>query len=530
MPHSRRRAVSTERAALSKAHDHEHDYSALLIGVRAAFDAVSDHARLFLTDATGLNDLYLGSLPQERQTHNCHACRRFIEVYGGLVAITEAGETIPVMWQPEGVPEFYQETFAALRAKVKHARVTSVFLTKQAVWGTPLTGEWSHMAVNAPAQFVYREGALTAGQAMAAAKENYRTVATALTEFKPAMLDQALRLLSADALARSERFIGPVKWLRALHDRPKGRVGENLLWRAIASAPEGFCHPKSSVVGPLLNDIAEGLPFEEIKAKFEAMLHPLRYQRPTAAPSAGNIRVAEALVEKLGIASALERRFALVEELETIWLPKAPAKPAGGIGGVFGHLQAKDSGAVPVIDLPTMTITWEKFLRTILPDAERMDIRVPSQGNFEAYLTAARADAPIIFKWDNPVSTYVYHHGSVASRWGLVAGSWANVVAISPRPNLWGSAKPHLGEGLLLVIAGAADSTTNQGNALFPETLRDDLHGVRSTIEAYSRSAVIERPEGQLACGYGIGKGRIDCILRVYAGGGWAPYKIDRWD
>ncbi len=529
MPHSRRRVVSVERAAIEKAHDHEHDYSALLLGVRAAFEVVSGHTRLFLTDATGLNDIYLDTLPQERQTHDCHACRRFIETYGSLVAIAENGETTPALWSPDGVPEFYRETFAALRAKIKRARVTSVFLTKEAVWGTPLTGEWSHMAVNAPAQLVYREGALTAGQAMAAAKENYRTVATALRDFKPAVLDQAIRLLSADALSRSERFLAPVKWLRIMHDRPKGKAGENVLWRAVANAPEGYCHPKASVLGPLLNDIAEGLPFEDIKAKFAAMLHPLHYQRSQAAPAAGAIKAAEALVDKLGIALALERRFALVSELETIWLPTTPVKPAA-TGGVFGHIKAKDSNEVPVIDLPTVTITWEKFCRTVLTAAERIDIRIPARGNFEAYLTASHADAPMIFKWGHPVSSYVYHNGSLASQWGLAAGGWASVVAISPRPNLWGDAKPHLGEGLLLVICDAVDSMTGQGNALFPETLRDDLHGVRSVIEAYSRSAVIERPEGQLACGYGIGKGAINCVLRVYANGGWSPYQIDRWD
>jgi hypothetical protein len=129
------------------------------------------------------------------------------------------------------------------------------------------------------------------------------------------MLDQALRLLEADALARSEKFIGPVKWLRALHDRPTGQRGENVLWRAIAAAPEGYCHPKASVIGPLLNDIASGLPFAKIKARFDAKMAPLRYQRPQAAPAALNIKAAEARVEKLAIAPALERRFARIEDL-----------------------------------------------------------------------------------------------------------------------------------------------------------------------------------------------------------------------
>lgn len=298
----------------------------------------------------------------------------------------KTGETVPAMWLPEGVPEFYRDAFAQLCARVTRARVTGVFLTRRGEWGTPLTDKWSHMAVSAPAQFVYQEGALSAGQAMAAARENFRTVATALADFTPEMLDQALRLFQADALARSERFVGPVRWLRNLQDRPKGRAGENVLWHAVATAPEGYCHPRASVIGPLLADIAVGLPFEDIRAKFAAMLHPLSYQRPQAAPSAGNIRAAEALVARLGIARSLERRFARLDELQTTWIPTLPPEPVAA-PGVFGHLRPKDVAAVPVVDIPPTTVTWEKFTRTVLPIAERMDLLVPGpgRGNFKAY-------------------------------------------------------------------------------------------------------------------------------------------------
>jgi hypothetical protein len=483
---------------------------------------------MFLTDADGLNDLYLNSLPAERQVHDCHCCKLFIGTYGNLITINESGETVPVMWNPDGVPEFYHAAFAAMYARVKKARVTSPFLTKETTWGNPVTGTWSHIAVTPPAALIYRERALTAGQAMAAARENFRTVATALTELTAPMLDEALRLLQADALARSEKFIGPTKWLRALHDRPKGRKGENVLWRAIATAPEGYCHPKASVIGPLLDDIAAGMSFDEIRARFNVKLHPLQYQRPQAAPAAGAIKAAEALVEKLGIAPSLERRFARVDELQTIWSP-AKAKDAPASGGVFGHLKAKGDPTVKPVDLPMQTMTWEKFSRTVLPNAERIDVRVPAHGNFQAFLTAVHADAPLIFKWSNPVSVYVYHGGSSAQNWNLFAG-WAPVVAISPRPNLWDDAKAYLGDGLLLVIDGCVDTRTYRGNALFPEFLKDELHGVRSVIEAYSKSAAIMRGEGPYGCGLGIGKRSAVCGLRVFSSGAWSSYYIDRWD
>jgi hypothetical protein len=388
--HPNRRKSPAKKASASSApiHDHDHDYSALLTSVRASFaDALTKGKALFLTNVDGLYDLYLDNLPAERQVHTCHCCRRFIATYGGLVTVDEAGAAHPVMWNPEGVPDFYRPAFAAMFDRVKKARIESVFLAKETLWGTPHTGPWSHMSVVPPSALIYRERALTAFQAMAAAKENFRTVATALTELTAPMLDEALRLFTAETLSRSEKFIGPVKWLRELHNRPKGRLGENVLWLAVATAPEGYCHPKASVLGPLLADITAGLPFATIKQRFDAMLGPLRYQRPQVAPSVGNIKAAEALVEKLGIARSLERRFARLDEVPTIWSPALP-KVEQQSGGVFGHLKPKNDSSIVPVNMPAMTMTWDKFSRTVLPTAEQMEMAVPHQGRFIAMTTA----------------------------------------------------------------------------------------------------------------------------------------------
>jgi hypothetical protein len=525
----RNRAASKIAAAVTSAHDHAHDYSALLVKVRESFDAHS--GPLFKTDAEGLYELYLDTLPQERQTHTCHTCARFIRTYGALATVNDDGTLRAAMWTALGVPEFYAEAFAKLRACVEKARIVAPFLSKERLWGMPVTGEWSHPAVVPADGIVYRERALTAGQAMAGKRENFGAIARALADFKPSALDQLIRLFDAEALHRAERFSGPLKWLRALYDRPKGRKGENLLWRAVATAPEGFCHPRTSVAAPLLDAIEAGLPFEAIKAKFDEMTHGLRYQRPQSAPTAGNIKAAEALVEKLGIKRSLERRFARLDEVPTIWLPHVPVEQPNG-NGVFGHLTAKGREPAPAVQLPTATMTWEKFARTVLLNAERLEAIAPTHGNYRALLTAQHEDAPLIFKWGNPISGYVYNNGSDAARWGLIGGRWTPVVAIvnDPSEHEGEEAKYLEGDRLLLVFEGAHDSARGQGNALFPECLRGDLFAVRSTIEAYSRRAVIGDAEGQLASGLDLSKATANCAIRAFVAGSWNAYRIDRWD
>lgn len=518
------------------AHDHEADYAAFLQGVRTRFaEATIGQRAVFTTDAADLFDLYVRALPGEHQVHTCNTCRKFIETYGGLVTVNDDGSLNPVMWGL-GAPTFYGDAVDGMAVCVKRSRVTGVFLTKEAMWGTPTTGPWSHLYAVPSRELVYREGALTAGQAMAAAKENMKTVATALLEFKPALLDEGLRILKADAVARAERFVAPVQWLRDLHDRPKGTAGQNLLWRAVALAPEGYLHPRAAVTGSLLEDIAAGLPFDDVQRKFNAKMAPLQYQRPQAPPSAGNIKAAEALFERLGLEPALHRRYARLDELPLLWSPLDDQPPAGK--GVFGHLKTKEQASNPnPLTLPVQKMTWEKFSRTVLPTALRMQVMVEhSDGRFIAITTAENPDAPPILKWDreeerNPLAWYVYPGGSPASQWKLTPG-YNEVTGITPLPSMIGSKPmPFLGEGVILVVKGAID-TKNQSAALFPECLKDDLHSVRGTVEAYSRSARVGGADQASACGMDLRKSGFSrgFNLRVFSANAWSDYHIDRWD
>lgn len=531
-PRRSRRAVAVAAAPV---HDHDADYAALLAAVHMSFDGVAQHP-MFRTDAADLFNAYLANLPAEHQVHTCSCCRRFVNDFGGLVTITAEGRSLPAMWDGD-VPDFYAPAVAALKKAVAKARVTGPFLTADKVLGTPQTGTWTHFS--ARPQRLHKHALLTANQAAAAKREGFGTVARALTDFTPAMLAEGIRVLESDALSRAERFLSPVRWLLDLHEaraRAKdARLRDNLLWRAVATAPDGFCHPRSGMVGTLLEDIAAGLPFADVKRRWEAKVHPLQYQRPQAAPSAGNLAEAERIVEKLGIARSLERRFARLDEIEAVWRPTAP-KPAAAGGSVFGHLKPKGAADIDVA-LPAQTMTWEKFARVVLPEAQEISAYLSGNAPFTTYTTALHADAPPILRWDrddrrNPVAWYLWHGGSPPQQYGLPSG-WNRIAAICPLPTMWGDdPSPHLGEGFVLMIEGARESRTEGHTALFPECLRSELHSIRSVIEAHSRSGRLHGAESGTASGLDLRKGNkaFGYRLRVTAGGKFTDYTIDRWD
>jgi len=501
---------------LAPVHNHEVEYPQFEAAVQETF---RDRARLqlFQTSADDLYDLYIGNLPSHGQIHNCNACKRFIERFGCLVVIDDAGQAQAAAWDAVTVPTFYQPAVSAMAAAVQRAKIVGPFYSRENVYGLPRTGEWTHL--HAIPWHVYKDRAKEPHEKKASKVEDFKTVLRALGEFTPQMLDEAIRILEADALSRSDRFLAPAKWLRGLHDRPKGKQGTNLLWKAIADAPDGFCHPRAGVLGPLLENIAAGKPFADIQREFAAMLHPLRYQRPQVAPNAGNIAQAEKLVEKLGIARSLERRFARIEELRKIWEPNA-AEEAAPQGGVFGHLKAKADG-VKTVDLPAQTMTFAKFLATVLPNAEKIVLHVPEHGDFVGLTSAVHLDAPPILQIDHednryPISQYRYNGGSGRSAWGIGPG-WVDVTAIVPAPVT--------GKEAFAILQGARDSRINT-SVLFPETLRSDLHGIRATIEAHSNATKLAGYEEATACGISI----VKATVRVLSRGAWSPYHIDRWD
>lgn len=394
--------MSIAASAASPRLESHDDYEPLLESVRTSLRGITAPVSLFTTDAEGLWEAWLGALPpEERRHHNCHACRRFVEKYGGLVTIDDDGKTHSAVFHSANAG-IYRDARITVSRIVERARVTGVHVSSEKVYGTACTYDkkrgkmWSHMCAIPTEKMVYRGVVLDAGQRAAELREDYGTLRRALAEFSPELLKQACAIADSEALYRAEKIQGRLKWLAELREKwddLRGRWRDNAVWLAVAKAPAGFCHVRASVVGSLLEDLEAGKSFAEVKRSFDAKMHPLQYQRPQAPPSAGNVRQAEEVVAKLGSAGSLRRRFARLEDLKTIWLPaKSEVEKKGG---VFGHLLTAET-ALGLVIAQAPNMTWDKFARIVLPTAEEMSVHVPSHANFHAFVTAADPDAPPI--------------------------------------------------------------------------------------------------------------------------------------
>jgi hypothetical protein len=550
------------------------DYDGFMAAVQKRFQAAiggrinatpTVRPSLFVTELNGtdaLCDAYLSGLPPEdRRHHTCSCCKQFFRRYGDLVTIDEFGRATSALWDEnfikiETSDGYYTVAVNALQRAVEAARVRGVFLAAEKSWGTPVTGVWTHMAVVPPPDMLYKKrGTATPFQRMAELREDRATLLNAMADIREEHLDQALTLLETDALYRSEKVRGPAQWLKTRYversNTQDQRRRENLIWRAVAVAPPGFAKPRGAMIGTLLEDIASGMPFDDCARRFRAKMDPLQYQRPQAAPTAQNIARAEKLVEELGIQPSLERRFLRPEEVVAVWRPKNPrqgqSKGSASGPGVFGHLDPKGKSTLePNVSLqaPATKVTWVKFRDTVLGDAVKIELYMPSSRlPYVALVTAVHADAPPIIQWDLegarcPVSWYLWANGSTPEEIGLMSRAWAEVEQIALSPWMWGGDEAgfkHQGRHVTFLLKGAKDSRAKSaGAALFPEILKNELREVRSTIEAYSRRATLVGVDMPMACGLNLkegGREKWTCTARVTrTDGRMTVYDLDRWD
>lgn len=541
-------------------------YEAFLGCLHTRFAALApEPGSLFFTDARALLDgdmsifdLFLSKLPPDRRQHyTCTACRSFVETYGSMVMVHPDGTTQPVFWgNLEQVPIFFLSAVTALKKLVARAEILRPVLVSESPWGLPSNeGEngvvWHHMHVVPDEKLIYRahihpdaaQRGPTPTERGGEIAQGHDMIERLVGEFTADHVRQAIALLESGQLDRPERALPMARWfldiLGTLDGAKDQRKRDALYWLASARAPVAFTHFKNNMLGKLLTDVRDELPMFKIIARFNDKMDGLVYQRPQAPPSEGQVDHAEKLVEKLGIQRSLRRRFLRLDEVTAIWRPRAETQPPPK-PGIFGHIRVQPKPNRPK-EMPTQHITWRKFRESVLPKAERIEFVVPhGKQSFFMFVTAVDKDAPPILQWDrpetgqrNPVSWYFRYQGAEAREWNLLPASVVAVRAITVAPPHWQdeAAFAHHTKGAFFILDGARDTAASQGGSFFPENLRAELHPIRATMEAYSKTAEIEDRTRANANGVAYMQQHArDLTVRVYHEDFVTTYVIDRWE
>ncbi|MBK8653177.1 MAG: hypothetical protein IPN20_04575 [Haliscomenobacter sp.] len=378
-------------------------------------------SQLFVTATTG-DDLwatYLAAFPEgtnpvyrERTEHDCSCCKQFIRNIGNVVTIQD-GKLVSI-WDIVPTNSPYDLVAAALSSAVKAHPIANMYRHYERSVGTDknfeqlVTGQkaWEHFYVTLPATVVMDKRSIPTK--LGEYREAHQMLTRALATISDDAIDTVLELISQNSLYRGAEHKGLVT---AFNDMRKkylaffGLPKDLFIWSVAASGSSAVTGIRNSVIGTLLVDLSEGVPMERAVASFEAKVAPTNYKRPTALVTKAMIEAAKKTVQDLGLLSALERRYATIDDIKigNILFASTNARRTL-VKDVFDDLSSKVA-AKPNLD-KVEEVSIDKFLADILPTINHMEVLVENRhmGNLVSLVAPADPTAPSLFKWNNAFS------------------------------------------------------------------------------------------------------------------------------
>lgn len=380
--------------------------------------AQMQNKQLFRTsaDKDGMWDTYLRAFPEgsnpmyrKRTEHDCSCCRQFVKAVGNVVAVD--GDDLVSLWDVQVDDPAYQAVADAMAVYVKGFPVENVFLHTERTAGTDKNFEqtvdnvktWEHFFINIPAGYVAK--GKDVGERLSKARADHDVLLRSLTELTADSVDTVLELIAQNSLYRGQEHKAVLEQFRVLK-MAFGKLGcpagDYFAWEKSVSAAGPVSRIRNTAIGTMLVDLSNDVDLEKAVKSFEAVVAPANYKRPTALVTKAMVEAAKAKIADLGLTSALERRFATIDDISVNNLLFVDRTAPKG-GDVFDEIAA----AAPVKTMGKVEeIGIEKFLADVLPKAATVEIMVDNghTGNFVSLIAPTDPTAGHLFKWDNPFS------------------------------------------------------------------------------------------------------------------------------
>lgn len=377
-------------------------------------------------DGDKLWETYLSAFPvganpkfRERTEHDCSCCRHFVRSIGGIVCI-ESGELVSV-WNVTVAETAYQAVADAMAKMVKACPIANVYLSSEATVGTDRNFEkgdgedvktWEHFYLRLPTSVVVAKGDV--GPKSSEARSTYDVMLRSLREIDLASIDTVLDLISQNSLYRGDEHKSALTKFRKMKvdfealgsDEKRSRF----CWSLAATAMPAVSRMRNTVIGTLLVDLAEGKELDDAVKSFEAKVAPANYKRPTALVTKAMIEKAKKTVEELGLTSALERRYATLDDIsirDLIFADRETRKKLGGT--VFDEIAATKATSPKNFD-KVEEIAIDDFIKDVIPQATSLEVMVENThlNRLVSLIAPCDLTAQRLFKWGNNFS-WSYH-------------------------------------------------------------------------------------------------------------------------
>lgn len=395
--------------------------------VAAGFQAIMREQpnNVFVVDVDGdeLYKYYLDSFPpgtnpifKARTEHDCGCCKHFIRRIGNVVTVTPFGGIITV-WDDaaEKGPGHYRVVAQALREKVLNGKIVDLFRvgnsevsfsnseTRSLDKETNKVHTWNH----------FFSGEVLKGFRAPLpdqVKGDYRTTVQVfergLLELGPSAVETVLSLVDANSLYRGTEFrpaLTEFQKAQKKYQSLEGKVRQTFVWTNAHGPAARF---RNTSIGTLVQDLSEGKDLESAVKAFEAKVAPQNYKRTTALITPGMVKDAMKTIQELDLESALERRFARIEDIsvnDVLWVDGVAKKlMKGGIGDVLMQ-HAVTSTKAEVDETKAEDIDVDTFVKTVLPETSGMELHLKGGhlGNLVSLTAPVHPEPKQLFQWTN---------------------------------------------------------------------------------------------------------------------------------
>lgn len=372
-----------------------------------------------------LYNLYLDSFPEgtnpifrKQREYDCSCCKSFIRAVGGMVSYVD-GKLVSV-WDVKTPKEpGFQPVVDAMAAYIRTLPIDNVYTHFQRPVGQERSVEgflnesgkqdvrtWNHFSATLPPAVVKTKDEV--GPYLADARSTFDVFKRALDELQISAISTVLDLVSDKAIYKHEE-IRPVAefWFKQKQAysaiaTPEGR--HLYAWTWGMTVPQALSRSGNTSIGELLYALSEGKDIEDAVKAYEAMVAPSNYKRSKALITPKMIEAAKASLAELGLVSALERRFATLEDITAANILHSNRSIRPNLAGadVFDDLMASTASKVRVSD-KIEEVSIDTFIKDILPRTEALEVLFENRlaSNMVSLIAPVDPTAGKLLKWDN---------------------------------------------------------------------------------------------------------------------------------
>ena len=404
--------------------------------VQQSFKNLQKHNLFYVEiDRDKIFQLYLdGFKEEEKQEFNCNCCKSFLRQYGGVVVII--GNKKVSIWDNVEAPEQFKKSIQLINAYIHSLPIYSTFFAEQVKCGTNKNLDikrniiWEHFYVEIDQKFVKSNIDTVNGQN----KNNKSVFKRALDELTLDSVETVLELIDQNSLYRGKEFEGALKAFLKLKKEYINVINQDTyVWAKSLEVGPAICGIRNSSIGTLLIDLSEGVELDVAVTKFEKVVAPTNYKRPTSLVTPKMVESAKATLNELGLLDSLDRRYAVSTDIsveDLIFIDKSSE-----VTDIFNDVSKET--VINVRKLAQVEeIQIDEFVEKVVPKAKSVEVLVENRhlSNFTSIIAPEKESKHLeksirLFKWNNDYS-WSYTGGITDSIKEKVKAAGGNTVGI----------------------------------------------------------------------------------------------------